>query len=130
MMESVRSGNAVVGTARPKPVFSAEGVAALHGALGAEVADRDPTTAPRVREALRGLCREAKLKNWPPELLLIAFKAAVDTVPAVRRLARGPERDGFVARLVSICIKEYYGDSRPTTAESRQNSPGNPDLAD
>jgi hypothetical protein len=45
-------------------MFSAEGVAALHAALGAEIADRDATSSPRVKESLRHICREAKLKNW------------------------------------------------------------------
>ncbi|HEY2376032.1 MAG TPA: hypothetical protein VGH98_08670 [Gemmatimonadaceae bacterium] len=130
MMESVRSGNVVAGTAHPKPMFSIEGVAALHAALGDRIADRDPKSSSRVRDALRYLCREAELKNWPPELLLIAFKKALETVPAVQRLARGPDRDDFVARLVSRCIAEYYADSRPMAAETRRNSlPGNPDLA-
>jgi hypothetical protein len=90
-------------------MLSPEAIAALHSALANGLADRDPATWPGLKDALRQICGEAKLKNWPPESFLISFKSALDTVPAVRRLPRGPDRDDFVARLVSQCIKEFYG---------------------
>jgi hypothetical protein len=111
-VESFRSGSDVVGTPRATPNLSVERVMALHVALRNEIADRNPISSPDLREALRQICGEAKLKNWQPEQLLVAFKMALDTVPAVRRIPRGPERHEFVARLVSLCIDEYYGAPR------------------
>ncbi|HEY2376108.1 MAG TPA: hypothetical protein VGH98_09055 [Gemmatimonadaceae bacterium] len=110
-MESVRSGNDVAGISREKPNLSAEGVAVLHAALAEELADRDVTSSAALKAALSQLCDEAKAKYWPPEVLLIAFKTALETVPAVRRLTRGPDRDEFVARLVSLCIEQYFRDT-------------------
>jgi len=46
-----------------------------------------------------------------PESFLIAFKKALEMVLTVRRLTREPDRGEF-ARLVSLCIEEYYGDTR------------------
>lgn len=108
-MESVRSKNDVAGTSRPKPSLSAEGMAVLHAALGAGITDRDPKSSRALKDALRHICDEAKVKNWPPESLLIALKLALNHIPAVQRLTRGPERDEFVAHMVSLCITEYYG---------------------
>jgi len=111
-MESMGVGNDVAGTSRGKPQLSAEAVAALHSALGDGAAHHDAISSPALYDALQRICGEAKLKDWPPESLLIAFKKTLETVPAVRRLARGPDRDEFVAHLVSRCIDEYYRDHR------------------
>ena len=111
-MESARSENEVSGASSARPILSAEGMAALQAALGGKTGDRDAMSSPALKNALRQICAEAKVRNWPPESLLIAFKAALNTVPAVKRLTRGPDRDEFVARLVSLCIDEYYAGPR------------------
>lgn len=98
---------AVANGSRAQCSLSAQAVAALHAALENAHADLVPTS-PTVIDALRRVCGEAKRENWPPELLLIAFKKALDTTPGVQHLTRGPERDQVVVRLVSLCIEEYY----------------------
>ena len=120
-MESIRSANDVADTSRPKPTLSADGVAVLHAALGRGMADRDSTSSLGLRDALRYICREARLKNWPPESLLIAFKTALETVPAVQCLTSGPDCDELVARPVSRCIDEYYGAPRRSSFEKDRN---------
>jgi hypothetical protein len=111
-MESVHSGNDG-GAASPGTLqISADAVSALHAALRDGCDDRDPISSPAVSDALCQICGEAKRKNWPPERLLIAFKATLEILPAVGRLSYGPGRDILVARLVSQCICEYYRDSR------------------
>jgi len=100
----------VADTTRVQRSLSAEAVTALHAAL--ENAPTHLPTSPTVMDALRRVCGEATREQWPPELLLIAFKKAVDEASGVQHLTRGPERDEFVGRLVTMCIDEYYRDSR------------------
>jgi hypothetical protein len=99
----------VADTSRTQCSLSADAVAALHAALENTRTNFVPTS-PKVMDALRRVCDGAKRENWPPELLLIAFKKALDTAPGVQHLTRGPDRDEVVARLVSLCIEEYYRD--------------------
>jgi hypothetical protein len=49
----------------------------------------------------------------------------VHTLPALQRLTPGPDRDDFVARLVSLCINEYYGDSALGAYESVESVSAN-----
>jgi hypothetical protein len=109
-MDSVRSEAAETG--RANCVLSAEGAKALYSALENRRTTHDLASSPSAREAVRRICDEAKREHWPPESLLIAFKQALTAAPAVRRIPRGPERDEFVACLVSLCIDEYYGSRR------------------
>ncbi|HEY2375497.1 MAG TPA: hypothetical protein VGH98_05935 [Gemmatimonadaceae bacterium] len=109
-MDSVRSGAAE--TSRANCVLSPEGAAALYAALEDRSTTRDLASSAATVDAVRRICDEAKREHWPPESLLIAFKKALAAAPAVRRLTRGPKRDAFVARLVSLCIAEYYRDVR------------------
>jgi len=111
-MESVRSTNEGVGAPRAMPRLSAEGVAVLGSALEREIGAPDLTSRSELQHAVRRICIDARRSNWPPEQLLIAFKMALDTIPSVQRLTRGPDRDELVARLVSLCIDEYYAPSR------------------
>ena len=112
-MESVRSSNEVA-----TPRLSAEAVAVLHAALENAPADRAPTASSALQRALQRICVDAKRSDWPPERLLIAFKAALYGLPVMQRLPRGPDRDEFVAHLVSRCIGEYYlGPQRSADAQ-------------
>ena len=44
-------------------------------------------------------------------------------MPAVQRLTRGPDRDEFVARLVSLCIDEYYAGLQNVPSANVTHSP-------
>lgn len=98
-------------------VFSVEGLALLRAALQPQWQwdDEKLESSPSLRIALRRICSDAKSRNAKPERFLIAFKNALQSAPALRRLPRGPERDAYVARIVSLCIGEYY---RDPTAEN------------
>ena len=111
-MESVQPLNQVDGSTRAKPRLSQQGVALLHAALDGAIGERDPASSAALKHAVKRICIDARRNNWPPEWLLIAFKSALSTLPSVQHLTRGPERDEFVARLVSLCIDEYYGKQR------------------
>ena len=107
-MESFRLGGEVTGGPLAKPQLSDAAIASLHAALGKEIADRDPVSSLGLKDAVRLVCGEARVKNWPPESLLIAVKSALQTVPAVQGRIRGPDRDEFLGRIVTLCIDEYY----------------------
>ena len=124
-MEPLRSGNEVSATPRATPRLSSEGIAVLHAALERQVGSRNPSSMSGVRDAIRRISVDAKRNNWPPEWLLVAFKAAVHTLPALQRLTPGPDRDDFIARLVSLCINEYYGDSALGAYESLESVSAN-----
>ena len=124
-MEPLRSGNEVSATPRATPRLSSEGIAVLHAALERQVGSRNPSSMSGVRDAIRRISVDAKRNNWPPEWLLVAFKAAVHSLPALQRLTPGPDRDEFVARLVSLCINEYYGDSALGAYESVESVSAN-----
>lgn len=111
-MESVQPANQVDGSTRARSRLSDEGIAVLHAAVDSAIADRNPASSAALKYAVKRICLDARRNGWPPERLLIAFKGALYTLPAVQRLARGPDRDEFVAHLVSLCLDEYYGKQR------------------
>ena len=92
--------------------LSPDGTAALCAALDDRSTTRDLASSAIARDAVRRICDEAKRERWPPESFLLAFKKALEMAPAVLRLTMGPDRDEFVARLVSLCIEQYYRDTR------------------
>jgi hypothetical protein len=127
MSESARSRNEVAGEPRERPCLSAEGVALLHAALEKEVGSRSSKSSAALKHAIRRIATDAKRRNWPPEWLLVAIKAAAYSLPALERVPRGPERDEIVAHLVAVSIDEYYAGSAfgadasvdiPTTVEA------------
>ena len=95
-------------------VFSADGLALLRAALQPPHlwCDDRIEASPTLRVALRRICSDAKSSNARPERFLVAFKSALQSAPAMRGLARGPERDDYLARVVSLCIDEYYRDTK------------------
>jgi len=116
----------VADTSRAQCSLSAAAVAALHAALENVRTQLVPTSRTMI-DAVGRVCGEAKKANWPPELLLIAFKKALDTAPGMQHLTRGPERNEVVARLVSLCIEEYYRSYHRERAESAlQSQPRDP----
>jgi hypothetical protein len=103
--------------------LSGPAVAKLQAALSDARAGRS-MLSPDIKEAVRSVCDEARREQWPPETLLVAYKSALETVGAVRGLPRGPERDAVIARLVSLCINEYYGAPQPGMQGSARSGHG------
>jgi len=114
-MGSLRMG---ARSADDEAVFSAEGLALLRAALQPQWRwdDEKVESSPTVRVALGRICSDARISNARPEQFLIAFKRALHSAPALRRLAPGPERDEYIARIVSLCIHEYYREGTAPTA--------------
>ena len=114
-MASLRMG---ASSAEDGVVFSAEGLVLLRAALQSQSrwSDEKVESSPTLRVALRRICSDAKNSNARPEQFLIAFKRALQSAPTLRRLAPGPERDEYTARIVSLCIHEYYREGTAPTA--------------
>jgi hypothetical protein len=134
-MESVRSGNEVAGASRATPRLSAEWIAVLHEALEKATTERNPIAASGLQHAIRRISVDAKRSDWPPEQLLVAFKTAIYALPAAQRLTLRTDRHEFVARLVSLCIKEYYGapalaDRQTELSSSSTREPDHPRPAE
>lgn len=111
-MESVQPASGGDRRAGATPELSEESLALLRAALDSPIAGRYAAWPAALQHAVTRICIDAQRNDWPPEWLVIAFKGALYTLPAVQRLTRGWERDEFVARLVSLCIDEYYDTQR------------------
>lgn len=98
--------------ARARPELSEEAFALLHAALANPVAGQYGAWSAALKHAVTRICIDARRNDWPAERLLIALKGALYALPVVQDLTREGERDEFVARLVSLCIDEYYAVQR------------------
>ena len=63
-----------------------------------------PTVAPIVR----ALCKEVHGARLRPEEMLVAIKPVLQQLPEVRRLPP-PARAELLARVVTLCIRGYFG---------------------
>lgn len=94
----------------PPNVLAKETVDAVRGALQryARAPASDP--APDLRSALQALAREARLKDVPPEQLLVALKSVWQQLPEVENARDYTEQTRVLQRVVTICIKEYFAE--------------------
>ena len=122
MSESAQVRSEGAGASRGRPCLSVAGVALLQAALEKDVGSPSLKSSAAVKRAIRRIAIDAKRSKWPPEWLLVAIKAAAQSLPAVERLPRGPDRDEIVAHLVSACIDEYFGGPAPA-ADARVEIP-------
>ncbi len=63
---------------------------------------------PEANAAIVSLCAGAHHDGWTAEQLLVAVKDACHTSPEIAHLTSTSERDAFLAKIVSACIKEFY----------------------
>lgn len=68
-----------------------------------------PARGERLQIALRAMATEARSKSILPEQLLIVLKDIWYSLPSVRSIEDPSEHVRLLQRVVSICIKEYYG---------------------
>jgi hypothetical protein len=68
---------------------------------------------PELRAAIRGICSAPERHRFEPEDFLIAFKLALVDAANEVGIQPGPDRNDFLAKLVTVYIKEFYGS--PTT---------------
>lgn len=85
---------------------SDEAVSGVRSAIGRYLI-QDSTDA-ELRAALRDLARDAQTRSLRAEELIVALKRLLHSLPQVQRMDDRADRDGLVARLVSVCIDVYY----------------------
>lgn len=80
------------------------------------------------RAAIRRICSAPERQTFEPEDLLIAFKLALVEAANAVRIPPGPERNDFLARLVSVYIEEFYrvpqGGDLVNNGDAQERAPG------
>lgn len=74
------------------------------------------------RDVIRRICSAPERQSFEPEDFLIAFKLALVEGANAVRIPPGPERNDFLARLVSAYIEEFY--RLPHVGESAKQADG------
>lgn len=73
---------------------------------------------PEANAAIVAVCEKARQDGWTAEQLLMAVKDACYQSPEIAPLASTSERDTFLAKVVSACIREFYkADGEAETAK-------------
>ncbi len=79
------------------------------------------------RTVIRGICSAPERHRFEPEDFLIAFKLALVDAANDVGIPPGPERNDFLARLVSVYIEEFYrvplGNGTATNSDGVRSSP-------
>lgn len=57
---------------------------------------------------IRGICSAPERQSFEPEDFLIAFKLALVDAANDAGIEPGPDRNDFLARLVSVYIEEFF----------------------
>jgi hypothetical protein len=73
----------------------------------------------QLRRALRSFCDAAHVRHLQPQEVLIALKRICRSVPEVRDARTRDGSDALIARVVTMCIQEFYAapaDARPRRA--------------
>ena len=94
----------------PPNALAQETVDAVRRALQRYVQTPASEPAPELRSSLHALAREARGKSVPPEHLLVTLKGLWLTLPEVENARDHHEQTRILQRVVTICIKEYFGD--------------------
>jgi hypothetical protein len=63
---------------------------------------------PEAQKAIVMLCDGAHQDGWTAEQLLMAVKDACYTSPEISHLTTTSERDAFLSKIISSCIREFY----------------------
>jgi hypothetical protein len=69
-----------------------------------------PSRTEELRAALSAMSEEARNKEILPERLLVTLKDVWYELPSVQSATDGAEQVRLLQRIVTMCIKEYYGD--------------------
>lgn len=77
---------------------------------------------PEQRAVIRRICSAPERETFEPEDFLIAFKLAIVDAANAVGIQPGPDRNDFLARLVSVYIEEFY--RSPQSSESAKNRDG------
>jgi hypothetical protein len=70
---------------------------------------RAPASPNQLRDALNRMADEARTKAILPEHLLVTLKQLWSSLPEVRSIGDVDEQTRMLQRVVTMCIREYYG---------------------
>lgn len=93
----------------PDPGALAQATLDVLRAALTEYIDR-PGDGEALRAALHSVAHEAREKAILPEKLLIALKEVWYELPSVRAMQQTDQQIRLLQRVVTMCIKEYYGE--------------------
>ena len=66
------------------------------------------TLTPEANAIVETLCADARDAGWTPEQLVVAVKDACYNSSEISAITTTSERDAFLARIVTACIKEFF----------------------
>lgn len=92
----------------PPNALAQETVDAVRRALQSSARSPAADPAPELGLALHALAREARVKDVPPEQLLVTLKGVWQALPEVQNARDDSEHTRVLQRIVTICIKEYF----------------------
>lgn len=87
-------------------------VRALQEAIQSQLAVESPTSnvcSAELTRAIRELCTIARQRGFRAEEVILLFKTAWATSPAMASQLEPTRRAELLERAVSLCIKSYYG---------------------
>jgi hypothetical protein len=94
----------------PPNALAKETVDAVRRALQRYARSPASDPAPDLRTALHALAHEARLKDVPPEQLLVALKSVWQQLPEVENARDHTDQTRVLQRVVTICIKAYFAE--------------------
>lgn len=97
----------------------------LRKALGGRASESIVTSEQRA--VIREICSAPERQSFEPEDFLIAFKLALADAANAVGIPLGPDRNDFLARLVSVYIEEFYrlpvANGAVTSSDVARNAP-------
>jgi hypothetical protein len=93
----------------PPRSLDEETIESVRAALAAHLRQQSAREADTLHDALQAMAREAREKSILPEHLLVALKDIWYSLPEVRAKENG-EQARVLQRVVSMCIREYFGE--------------------
>lgn len=94
-----------------RPELSAASVDALRSALLEYLEDSRESA---IQPALRRIAAEAREKKIHAEQLLMLLKDVWFALPQIARMPQGEYQNRLLQRVVTLCIREYYGTTPPS----------------
>jgi hypothetical protein len=79
------------------------------------------TVTPEQQSTIREICATSEIRNVPPEQFVVGFKAAILSVVDELGIAAGPTRSDFVARLMTVCIQQFYASTSLADGVQRED---------
>ena len=90
-----------------RPELDAASIDALNAALQRYVERGEDGS--ELTDVLRRVAEEARAKHMHAEQLLITLKDVWYALPAIRKMPDGDQQNRLLQRLITLCIRQYYG---------------------